>query len=66
MVLPLALTMVAVAVVSSVAQGGMTVATKKLTRQQEIDKSIDSGTVPSRYRSQVPKQYQQYVPFDKQ
>jgi hypothetical protein len=41
-------------------------ATKKMTRQQEIDKSIDSGTVPSRYRSQVPKQYQQYVPFDKQ
>jgi hypothetical protein len=38
----------------------------KMTRQQEIDKSIDSGTVPSRYRSQVPKQYQQYVPFDKQ
>ena len=31
-----------------------------------VPKSIDSGTVPSRYRSQVPKQYQQYVPFDKQ
>jgi hypothetical protein len=38
---------------------------KKMTRQQEIDKSIDSGTVPARYRSSVPKQYQQYIPFDK-
>lgn len=36
-----------------------------MTRQQEIDHSIDSGTVPSRYRSQVPKEYQQYIPFDK-
>ena len=38
---------------------------KKMTRQQEIDHSIESGTVPSRYRSQVPKEYQQYIPFDK-
>jgi len=37
----------------------------KMTRQQEIDKSIDSGTVPSRYRKQVPKEYQQYIPFSK-
>jgi hypothetical protein len=36
-----------------------------MTRQQEIDKSIDSGTVPKRYRSSVPKEYQQYVPFAK-
>lgn len=36
-----------------------------MTRQQEIDHSIDSGTVPSRYRSQVPKEYQQYISFDK-
>ena len=41
-------------------------AKKKMTRQQEIDHSVDSGTVPARYRSSVPKQYQQYVPFDKQ
>jgi hypothetical protein len=41
-------------------------AKKKMTRQQEIDKSVDSGTVPARYRSSVPKQYQQYIPFDKQ
>jgi hypothetical protein len=40
-------------------------AAKKMTRQQEIDHSIDSGTVPSRYRSSVPKEYQQYIPFDK-
>lgn len=40
-------------------------AKKKMTRQQEIDHSIDSGTVPARYRSSVPKQYHQYIPFDK-
>src|SRR5450631_1250960 len=39
--------------------------TAKMTRQQEIDKSIDSGTVPARYRKQVPKEYQQYIPFSK-
>jgi hypothetical protein len=38
---------------------------RKITRQQELDKSIDSGTVPSRYRRSVPKEYQQYVPFAK-
>jgi hypothetical protein len=38
---------------------------KRMTRQQEIDKSIDRGTVPARYRSSVPKEYQQYIPFDK-
>jgi len=37
----------------------------RMTRQQEIDKSIDSGTVPSRYRKSVPKEYQQYIPFAK-
>ena len=37
----------------------------KMTRQQEIDRSIDRGTVPAHYRSSVPKEYQQYVPFDK-
>jgi hypothetical protein len=40
-------------------------AAKKLTRQQEIDKSIDSGTVPARYRSSVPKEYHHLIPFDK-
>jgi hypothetical protein len=38
---------------------------KKMTRQQEIDKSVESRTVPSRYRSSVPKQYHQYIPFAK-
>jgi len=38
---------------------------KKMTRQQEIDHSIATGTVPSRYRSSVPKAYQKYIPFDK-
>jgi hypothetical protein len=37
----------------------------KMTRQQEIDRSVDSGTVPARYRKQVPKEYQQYIPFSK-
>ncbi|WP_018317208.1 hypothetical protein [Bradyrhizobium sp. WSM2793] len=41
-------------------------AKKKMTRQQEIDRSVDTGTVPARYRSSVPKQYQQYIPFAKQ
>lgn len=39
--------------------------TEKMTRQQEIDKSVDDGTVPARYRKQVPKEYQQYIPFAK-
>lgn len=38
---------------------------RKTTRQQEIDKSVESRTVPSRYRSSVPKQYHQYIPFAK-
>ncbi|SCB26484.1 hypothetical protein GA0061099_1003746 [Bradyrhizobium yuanmingense] len=41
-------------------------AKKKMTRQQEIDHSVDTGTVPARYRSSVPKQYHQYIPFAKQ
>ena len=53
--------------------GKKTASTRKKTSvgpramtQQEIDHSVESGTVPSRYRRQVPKEYQQYVPFDKQ
>jgi hypothetical protein len=38
---------------------------KRMSRRQEIDKSIDSGTVPSRYRSSVPREYQHYIPFAK-
>jgi hypothetical protein len=37
----------------------------KVSRRQEIERSIDSGTVPSRYRSSVPKEYQKYIPFDR-
>jgi hypothetical protein len=37
----------------------------RMTRQQEVDRSIDRGTVPARYRSSVPKEYHQYIPFDK-
>jgi hypothetical protein len=38
----------------------------RMTRQQEVDRSIDRGTVPARYRNSVPKEYHQYIPFDKQ
>ena len=38
---------------------------KRMTRQQEIDHSIATGTVPSRYRSSVPREYQKYIPFEK-
>jgi hypothetical protein len=39
---------------------------KKMTRQQEIDKSVSSGTVPARYRSSIPKEYHQHIPWAKQ
>ena len=39
---------------------------KRLTRQQELDRSLETGTVPARYRSQVPKEYHQYIPFARQ
>jgi hypothetical protein len=38
----------------------------RMTRQQEIDRSVDRGTVPARYRNSIPKEYHQYIPFDKQ
>jgi hypothetical protein len=37
----------------------------RMTRQQEIERSVDRGTVPARYRNSVPKEYHQYIPFDK-
>ncbi len=37
----------------------------RMTRQQEIERSIDRGTVPARYRNSVPKEYHQFIPFDK-
>ena len=38
---------------------------KKSKRQKEIDASVESGTVPKRYRSSVPKQYHHLIPFAK-
>jgi hypothetical protein len=37
----------------------------RMTRQQEINRSVERGTVPARYRNSVPKEYHQYIPFDK-
>jgi hypothetical protein len=45
-------------------QGGKA-AQKKPSTKQTVDKSVESGTVPAKYRSSVPKEYQQYVPFAK-
>jgi hypothetical protein len=39
---------------------------KKMTRRQEADQSAKDGTVPARYRANVPKEYHQYIPFAKQ
>lgn len=39
---------------------------KKSKRQQEIDRSVESGTVPRRYMKNVPKQYHDMIPFAKQ
>jgi hypothetical protein len=36
-----------------------------MTRQQEIDHSLRSGTVPSRFRRSVPREYQKFIPFEK-
>jgi hypothetical protein len=38
---------------------------KKSKKQKEIDSSVESGTVPKRYRSSVPKQYHHLIPFAK-
>ena len=45
------------------AAGAGATAKKKPTTQQEVESSVESGTVPTRYRSSVPKEYQQYIPF---
>lgn len=31
--------------------------------QSELDRSIESGTVPSRYKSRIPKEYQGSIPW---
>ena len=38
---------------------------KKSKQQKEVDSSVESGTVPKRYRSSVPKQYHHLIPFAK-
>jgi hypothetical protein len=43
-------------------------AAKKLRRmstRQELAHSLQTGTVPSRFRTEVPKKYQKYIPFDR-
>jgi hypothetical protein len=39
---------------------------KKQTRQQEVDSSVQSGTVPRRYMQNVPKQYHNLIPWGQQ
>lgn len=38
---------------------------KKSRRQKEVDSSVESGTVPKRYQSSVPKEYHHLIPFAK-
>lgn len=38
---------------------------KKKSARREAEESAEAGTVPSLYRSSVPKQYHQYIPFAK-
>jgi hypothetical protein len=37
----------------------------KMSTQQQIEHALKTRTVPARYRSQVPKEYQKYIPFEK-
>src|SRR5579872_716 len=37
----------------------------RVTRRHELERSIETGTVPERFRNSVPKEYQQYIPFAK-
>lgn len=41
-------------------------AKKTTSRQKEIDRSVESGTVPRRYMQNVPKQYHDSIPWAKQ
>ncbi|KPG00408.1 hypothetical protein IP86_07005 [Rhodopseudomonas sp. AAP120] len=47
------------------AKPGPTKPAKPMTRREEIHHAIDTRTVPERYRSSVPKEYQKYIPFAK-
>ena len=35
----------------------------KKSSQSELDRSIDTRTVPSRYKSQIPREYHGYIPW---
>ena len=39
---------------------------KSASKQKELDKSVESGTVPRRYMQNVPKQYHDAIPWAKQ
>jgi hypothetical protein len=47
------------------AAGEKKAAKKKSAKKSETDQSIESGTVPKRYRSSVPKEYHHLIPFSK-
>ena len=47
------------------AQNKSTSKKKKPTQQQEVNQSVESGTVPKRYKSSVPKEYHHLIPFAK-
>jgi hypothetical protein len=36
-----------------------------MSTRQQVEHALKTGTVPARYRSQVPKEYQRYIPFEK-
>ncbi len=44
---------------------GMTKSSTKSSRRREIDRSAETGTVPSRYRRDVPREYHKYIPWAK-
>ena len=35
----------------------------KKSNKSELDRSVDSKTVPSRYKSQIPREYHGYIPW---
>jgi len=37
----------------------------KMSTRQQVEHAIKTRTVPARYRSQIPKEYQRYIPFEK-
>lgn len=62
---PAATTAPATATAPASAPTGGKKAKKTTSRQKELDASVESGTVPKRYQSSVPKQYHHLIPFAK-